>query len=139
MTRMGSNAPRPDAPIAPFSEHDLYDVLNDRLDYGEATEFYGIHVVRMGEASYGLVYDGYAAPWDTVDVSEMDDILELVAEIMDAFIEVTHYVEHDRETLMEECGLLRGDGEDRRVVYQEENGDEIEAVSISDLPDEEVA
>ncbi|WP_455448294.1 hypothetical protein [Natrinema thermotolerans] len=70
----------PDAPIDPYSEYDLYDVINGDLPAGKSTEYEGLHLISSGP-SVTVQPDGHAGSVDTIDPEDYDDVLELVDEL----------------------------------------------------------
>ena len=114
-----------------YGDRTLYDVLENRLEYGEVTEYMSLHVFPVGESAYGVVLDGYAQPYAHFDVDEMEDVLEVVATLNELFLEIDNLRENAPDELREQCGEWRGNGEDERIVYEvDEDGQELEVERI---------
>ncbi|PCR89302.1 hypothetical protein [Natrinema ejinorense] len=94
----------PDAPIDPYSEYDLYDVLEGEIPAGESTEYEGLHLISGGP-SITVQPDGHVGSVGTIRPDEYDDVLEIVDELNSY---VSLWREHSRgdddEALIEWAG-----------------------------------
>lgn len=97
-----AEAERHGGPIDPYSPYDLYDVVNgdipaaDEVERGESvgTEFFGYHLIHTQNGEYMIQYDGHVGTVDTFHEDDFDDVLELVAYMVDLLIEGAQH-QHD--------------------------------------------
>lgn len=75
------------ASIDPHSEYSLYDVLENKVPDNASTEFYGLHLWNDGGDGYRVQPDGHTGSIDTLHASDYDDVLELVADLIELWIE----------------------------------------------------
>lgn len=102
-----------DNPIDPFNEYSLHDVVDGTMpepeDYGESmidhpvTEFYGLHITYLGDDRYQIVYDGHADRICVFEQDDYDDVLELVAELVDYLLDIHRL---DKEGVVDLAGKI---------------------------------
>ncbi|WP_435552768.1 hypothetical protein [Natrinema sp. CGMCC1.2065] len=112
----------PDAPIDPYSEYDLYDVINGDLPMGETTEYEGLHLTAGGNEVM-VIPDGHAGTVDEIDPADYDDVLELVADL-NKHVRLWNELEEDE--LLEWAGPL--------VTTDESKQDDDRFVVVPDEP-----
>lgn len=71
----------PGGPIDPFSDHDLYDVLNGTIPAGEGTKYEDLHLVSQGAGIVQIHPDGYHGTLGQIDASDYDNVLDVVDEL----------------------------------------------------------
>lgn len=102
-----TDADRPGGPIDPWSEYDLYDVVNGELPSDETTEYRGIHLQSRGGRVIDAQPDGYAGFLGTFYMDRYDDVLELIAELNDLAAMWDNLQENgDLEERVERAGKL---------------------------------
>jgi hypothetical protein len=95
---------RPGGPIAPWCEHDLYDVLEADIPPGESTEYVGLHLIAGDGSRFTIQPDGYAGTLTQIDVADYDDVLELVDELNTWLVEWREVLSTDDDERIVEYG-----------------------------------
>jgi len=113
----------PDAPIDPYSEYNLYDVLEGEIPMGESTEYEGLNLISGGP-TITVQPDGHVGSVGTIRPDEYGDVLELVADLND-YVQMWRELEEDE--LIEWAGpLVTTDeskrGDDRFAVVPDDPG-----------------
>jgi len=112
---------RPGAPIDPYSEYDLYDVLEGEIPSGESTEYEGLHLISGG-SSITVQPDGHVGSVGTIHPDGHDDVLEIVNK-QNSYVQMWNELEEDE--LLDWAGPLATTDEskqddDRYVVVPED-------------------
>jgi len=74
----------------------IYAVFDETLEDGEKATYYDLEIVsNPNEGEYGVYITDFPESVGTVDINEIDHILELMAELDGYVITLTEYVKND--------------------------------------------